>query len=73
MLGDVHASQSRAIALLGVMPSRRKKGLNIKVPGFVTLPCREREVSAAQELSGRCDCRPPRVHRRGAKRAVRSS
>ena len=40
---------------------------------FVTLPCREREVSAAQEYLGRCDCRPPRVHRRGAKRAVRLS
>ena len=39
--------------------------------GFVTLPCREREVSAPQELSGRCDCGPPRGHRRGAKRAVR--
>src|SRR5271157_4660883 len=39
--------------------------------GFVTLPCREREVSAPQELSGRCDCGPPRGHRHGAKRAVR--
>ena len=39
--------------------------------GFVTLPCGEREVSAPQELSGRCDCGPPRVHRRSAKRAVR--
>ena len=42
-------------------------------PGFVTLPSREREVSAAQELLGRCDCGPPRVHRRGAQRAVRLS
>jgi len=39
--------------------------------GFVTLPCREREVSAPQELSGRCDSRPPRGHRRSAKHAVR--
>ena len=39
--------------------------------GFVTLPCREREVSAPQELSGRCDCSPPRCHRDTAKRAVR--
>ncbi len=38
--------------------------------GFVTLPCREREVSAPQELSGRCDCGPPRGHRDTAKRAV---
>ena len=36
----------------------------------VTLPC-EREVSPPQELSGRCDRGAPRVHRRGAKRAVR--
>jgi hypothetical protein len=41
--------------------------------GFVTLPRREREVSAAQDLLGRRDCRPPRVHRRGAKHAVRLS
>ena len=39
--------------------------------GFVTLPCRERKVSAAQELLGRCDCGPPRGHRGTAKRAVR--
>jgi len=39
--------------------------------GFVTLPCREREVSVPQVLSGRCDCHPPRAHCRGAKRAVR--
>ena len=38
--------------------------------GFVTLPCRGREVSAPQELSGRCDRRPPRGHRRTAKHAV---
>ena len=41
--------------------------------GIVTLRHRERKVSAAQELLGRYDCRPPRVHRRGAKRAVRLS
>src|SRR5271156_3114736 len=39
--------------------------------GFVTLPCGEREVSAPQELLGRCDFGPPRLHRRGAERAVR--
>ena len=39
--------------------------------GFVTLPCREREVSAPQELLGRCDCSPPRGHRDTAKCAVR--
>ena len=25
-------------------------------PGFVTLPCGEREAWAPQELLGRCDC-----------------
>ena len=39
--------------------------------GFVTLPCRGREVSVPQELSGRSDCLAPRAHRRGAKRAMR--
>jgi hypothetical protein len=29
--------------------------------GFVTLPCRERGVSAPEELSGRSDCGPPRA------------
>ncbi len=43
----------------------------IRLEGFVTLLCREREVSAPHELSGRCDCGPPRGHRDGAKRAVR--
>src|SRR5271166_4513054 len=43
----------------------------IAATGIVTLPCREREVSAPQELSGRCDRRPPRGHRRSAKHAVR--
>ena len=38
--------------------------------GFVTLPCRELEASAPQELSGRRDRRPPRGHRRSAKHAV---
>jgi hypothetical protein len=37
---------------------------------FVTLLYREREVSARQELSGRCDRRPPRSHRRSAKYAM---
>ena len=44
---------------------------SIDQEGFVTLPFGEREASAPQELSGRCDCRPPRLHRRGSKRAVR--
>ena len=39
--------------------------------GFVTFPCREREVSVPQELLGRCDSHPPRGHRRSAKHAVR--
>ena len=30
----------------------------------------EREVSAPQDLSGRCDCGPPRGHRDSAKRCV---
>src|SRR5271165_5810461 len=38
--------------------------------GFVTLPYRGREVSAPQELSGRCDCGPSRGHRVSAKRAA---
>jgi hypothetical protein len=38
---------------------------------FVALLCREREVSARQELSGHCDRRRPRGHRRSAKHAVR--
>jgi hypothetical protein len=44
--------------------------VTIATGGFVTLPCREREVSAPQELSGRCDRRPPRGHRRTAKHTV---
>jgi predicted amidohydrolase YtcJ len=39
--------------------------------GIVTLQCGEREAPAAQELSGCCDCSPPRGHRRSAKGAVR--
>jgi len=39
--------------------------------GVVTLPNRERELSALQELSGRCDCGPPRGHRVSAKDTVR--
>ncbi len=45
--------------------------INSFAAGFVTLLCREREVSLPQELSGRRDSRPPRGHRDGAKRAVR--
>ena len=41
--------------------------------GFVTLLCREREMSAPQELSGRCDYGPPRGHRVIAKHALRLS
>src|SRR5271170_5338658 len=48
-----------------------KPGPARSTEGFVTLPCGEREVSAPQELLGRCDCGPPRLHRRGAQRAVR--
>ena len=48
-----------------------RNNLQIKGRGFVTLPCREREVSAPQELLGSCDCSPPRCHRDTAKRAVR--
>ena len=38
-----------------------RRGQGLDGEGFVTLPCREREVSAPQELSGRRDRRPPRV------------
>jgi hypothetical protein len=37
----------------------------------VTLPCSEREVSAPQELSGRCDRSALGIHHRCAKSAVR--
>jgi hypothetical protein len=53
------------------MPVARNKGR--VTAGFVTLPCGEREVSAAQDLLGRRDWRSTRVHRRGAKHAVRLS
>ena len=39
-------------------------------PGVVTLPCRGHEVSTPQELSGRCNCGPPRGHRVSAKYAM---
>ena len=39
--------------------------------GIVTLPRGKRKASAAQELSGGCERGPPRVHRGGAKHAVR--
>jgi hypothetical protein len=54
-----------------------KEGARVKLwtqhctNGVVTLPCREREVSVPQELSGRCDRGPPRGHRVSAKRTVR--
>jgi hypothetical protein len=47
-----------------------QKRLAFRSKGVITLPA-ERAVSAPQELSGRCDRGAPRVHRRGAKRAVR--
>ena len=58
--------------------SGTRKGLRYRrdgsgLDGFVTLPCREREVSSPQELSDRCDCGPPCGHRVGAKHAVRAS
>ena len=46
-------------------------GETCRLRGFVTLACREREVSVPQELSGRRDRRPPRGHRDTAKHAVR--
>ena len=55
-----------ARALIVRPPLGRSKPLG----GVVTLPWREREVSAPQELSGRCDCSPPRggSSRRAARR-----
>ena len=44
--------------------------IGLMTDGFVTLPCRGREVSVHQELSGRTDGLAPRAHRRGAKRAM---
>ena len=69
---DVHKDTiAVALAEAGVRGDVREYG---KVAnGFVTLPCRERKVSAAQELLGRCDCGPPRGHRGAAKRAARLS
>ena len=55
----------------GLRVFERPAGLEIGRDGFVTLLCREREVSVPQELSGRRDSRPPRGHRSSAKRAVR--
>ena len=57
-LGSYHAE---VVSKVGAMLAK----------GFVTLPCREREVSASQELSGRCARRPSRGHRRSAKHVVR--
>src|SRR5208337_1220741 len=42
---------------------------DVTANGVVTLRLDEREASAPQELSGRCDCGPPRSHCDGAKRA----
>src|SRR5208282_1668174 len=66
--------EGRSIGRPVSMTSRRQPahGFGCSVSkGFVTLPCRECEVSAPQELLGRCDCSPPRCHRDTAKRAVR--
>ena len=52
--------------------TRERRSIVNKIDGFVTLPCREREVLTPHELSGRCDCGPPRGHRHSAKRAVRA-
>ena len=56
---------------LGIEDVRAYQLHLIAQKGFVTLPCRDREESTPQELSGRCDCSPPRGHRNTAKRAVR--
>ena len=61
--------QAQQIVAMGLDPAGAPVAARRR--GFVTLPCREREVSVPQELSGRCDRGAPRVHRRGAKRAVR--
>ena len=47
-----------------VPPSKDQK----RSEGIVMLPLDEREVSAPQELSSRCDGGPPRGHRDSAKR-----
>jgi coenzyme F420-reducing hydrogenase gamma subunit len=51
-------------------PTSRDRVANA-LDGIVTLPRSQRKASAAQELSGSCDCGLPRVHRRSAKGAVR--
>src|SRR5271166_6199042 len=76
---DRDFSDARRPAGCGQAPARaafrarsQTGGLKATCPGgVVTLPCGEREASAPQELSGRCNCSPPRGHRRSAKRAVR--
>ncbi len=62
-----------ALQLTGDLVAQRLRDIQVSVvhDGVVTLPCGEREASAPQELSGHCDCGPPRGHRRSAKRAVR--
>jgi len=42
----------------------------VEKAGAVKLPCGERERPSPRGLSSCCDCLAPRVHRRGAKRAV---
>jgi hypothetical protein len=45
---------------------------HISLEGLVTLSNEERDKVAARELSGGCDGRVARVHRRSAKTLVRS-
>src|SRR5208337_1713848 len=52
--------RARAVYALRIFKPPRRP---CAIWGFVTLPCGEREAWAPQELLGRCDCGPPRVHR----------
>ena len=61
---------ANATSLLG--GDENRAGAEQKPPRcVVTLPLDKREMSAPQELSGRCDCSPPGVHRLSAKHTVR--
>ena len=65
-------AETSTLSLIDRRESRKPRGLCSGTParqivsgglracsGFVTLQCREREVSAPQELPGSCDCGPP--------------
>ena len=66
-----NSGEDRDVGILGaIVQTFVRAMLDIRHDGFVTLPCRGREVSVHQELSGRTDCLAPRAHRRGAKRAM---